>query len=298
MPFDVIGIFYAITTFFIWGLVPLYWKQFEGFDAFELLIHRVVWSFVLLSTYLFLKGDISRLLRMLKDKRFLRYSLFGTFLIFTNWWCFIWAVSNGHIIEASIGYFINPIVNVLLGVFILKESLRRVQWLCVGLSAFGVSILSLQGIGSPWISVYLAMSFGLYGVVKKKAPMPGLWSLLFDTALCTPILLILFYYLYSKGAIAFFDASFNQKMLALGTSILTIVPLFGFLLSVGRLNLSTVGLIQYITPIIQLFIGVQLYGEEFTKYHLYACGFIWLALFLFALDGLKSAHKALSKRKS
>lgn len=298
MGLDIVGIFYAIGTFFIWGLVPLYWKQFVGFDSFELLIHRVVWSFVLLFVYLFLKGDVAKLLRMLKDKTFLKYSLTGTFLIFTNWWCFIWAVSNGHIIEASIGYFINPIVNVLLGVFVLKESLKKIQWLCVALAAIGVSILALRGVGSPWISVYLAMSFGLYGVVKKKAPMPGLWSLLFDTSLCTPLLLFFFFRMYSSGQIAFFDASTSQQMLALGTSFVTIIPLFGFLLSVSRLNLSTVGLIQYITPIMQLFIGVKLYGEEFTNYHLYACLFIWAGLVIYTLHGLKSAHSTFSKRRS
>lgn len=278
------GIGYAIAAYLLYGFYPVYWKLLSQVPALQLLAHRVLWSFLLLSLgILILRQGKAFRSSALRGHVIGIYTL-AAILIGINWLTYVWAVGAGYIVETSLGYFICPLVSVLLGVIFLGERLRPLQWVTIGLAAAGVLYLTF-GYGSlPGIALTLAVSFGLYGFVKKTAPLGPLYGLTLETGiLFLPALGFLFYTtLVGQGA--FLHGDLNTDILLIVAGIVTIAPLLFFASAVRRASLSTVGLLLYINPTIQFLLGVFVYHEPFNQARLIGFGIVWAGLVLFVLD--------------
>lgn len=285
------GVIYAAAAFFIWGLFPLYWKPLHEVPALQILCHRIVWSAVFVAMILVWQRNWRWLGEALRDVHKLKIFALSSFLLSLNWLIYIWAVNENRVVEASLGYFINPLVNVLLGRFFLGERLTRTQSLAVGLATLGVAWITL-GVGSlPWVALTLAGSFGLYGLLRKKAPLPSLEGLALETFMMTPPALILLFWLHSQGQGAFGTLGLGRDLLLMGAGVVTAIPLLLFASGARRLKLATVGLIQYLGPTIQLMLGVLLYGEPFGPERAIGFALIWAALALYSGHGLFSYWK-------
>jgi chloramphenicol-sensitive protein RarD len=271
------GILYAVLAYGIWGIFPIYWKLLGAVPALEILSHRVIWSGFLLLAIVALQKRQQDLAKLFYTKQWL--PLFGSATILAfNWGLYIYGVNSDRVVETSLGYFINPLVNVLLGVIILRERLFWGQWLAVILAGIGVSY-SVFSVGQvPWIALGLAFSFGFYGLSRKLIPVPPSLGLTVETCLLTPVALI---YLAWQDGQQFGQSEF-VTLLLIGCGIVTSVPLFCFSSAAQILQLSTMGFFQYIAPSLQLMLGVWLYHEPFTKTHAIAFGFIWAALALYS----------------
>ncbi|HEY5983820.1 MAG TPA: EamA family transporter RarD [Anaerolineales bacterium] len=278
------GISYAIAAYLIWGLFPLYWKQLEGIPALQLIGHRIVWSFALLANVVALTGQPRQLLRAL-DARAIRIYIAAAVLISINWFAYVWAVTNGMIVEASLGYYINPLFSVLLGLIFFREHLRRRQWIPIGLATAGVLYLTATLGSFPWLAILLALTFGLYGAVKKAAPLGALFGLTTETGLLFVPALAYLVFCDTHGTGAFLHASLAQDILMAGAGIVTAVPLLLFAGAAMRVPLNTIGILQYMTPTAQFLLGVLLYREPFPISRFIGFGIVWLALVLFWLEG-------------
>ncbi|WP_076415156.1 EamA family transporter RarD [Shewanella sp. UCD-KL12] len=280
------GIVLAICAYTFWGFAPLYFKLLGDVSATEILIHRVIWSFVFVTLLMFLFGGFSRLRQVLKRPKQLIILTVTSILIAANWLLFIWAINNDHMLDASLGYFINPLVNVMLAMAFLGERLRKLQWFAVGLAATGV-IVQLISFGSiPLVSLGLAFSFGFYGLLRKKVNVDAKTGLLVETAILFPIALI---YLFTNvgGALTNFssnDLSLNLLLLAAG--IVTTIPLLCFAASAVRIPLTVLGFFQYLGPSIMFVLATTLYGEPFNLEKGITFAFIWGALIVFTVDML------------
>jgi chloramphenicol-sensitive protein RarD len=272
-------------------MFPIYFKALESVPALEVLAHRIVWSVVLLALVLWAIGSWNTALSELRNWRKAGYYLLTTLLISGNWLVYIWAVQHERVLEASLGYYINPLVNVLLGVLFLQERLRPYQQLAVALASLGVLILVSQHGVVPCVSLVLAVSFGSYGLLRKKADVNPLVSLFLETLLLTPaaLCLLLVLALQGHGALGTIDRQTDGLLLLAG--VVTVVPLTLFLESTRRLRLATVGLVQYLTPTLQFLLAVALYQEPFTRAHLVTFVCIWTALVIYSADAF-SAGKA------
>lgn len=281
-----VGAVFGIAAYLWWGLVPLYFKLLAAAPAIEVLAHRVVWSAPLLALLVFFRHQSRSLVAALTTPRSLLTLCCSASLIAANWFVYIWAVTHDRVLEGSLGYFINPLVNVLLGVLLLGERLRRWQVVSVLLAAIGVLWLSLAYGKPPWLSLALAVSFGLYGLLRKVAPVESLVGLTAETALMWPIAAAYLAFILTRGQAAFGDAATLNALLVLAGPV-TAVPLLWFAASARRLRLATVGLLQYISPTFQLMLAVLWFGEAFTRTHLVAFGCIWAALALYTADALR-----------
>ncbi len=282
------GLGYALAAYLAWGMLPLYFKALRAVPAVEVLAHRVVWSLVLLSALLAARGGKAAFRAAFRRDR-LPILAVTTCLIATNWLVYIWAVQTGRVLEASLGYFVNPLVNVLLGVLFLGETLSRGQRIAVALAAAGVGVLVVRAGTFPWLSLVLALSFGLYGLLRKRAGLDAVGGLLAETALLAPPALVLLGVRAASGAGAFGGATGTSLLLAAAGPI-TALPLVWFTLAVHRLRLSTVGLVQYLAPTCQFLLAVLLYREPFGAAHAAAFAFIWASLALYSWDALARAR--------
>jgi len=286
------GVWLAIGAYTAWGLFPIYWKWLHGVPALQLLAHRIVWSFLLLAIVL----AVLRQWRAFRSEAFhwrtVRIYFVAGLLLSINWGTYVWAVNAGYIVETSLGYFINPLLSVLLGVFILHERLRRMQWIAVGLAAAGVTYLTLVYASPPWIALTLAFSFGLYGLVKKMAPLGALHGLTLETAtLFVPMLLYLIF-AEVRGQGAFLHTDGVSTLLIVGAGVVTVVPLLMFASAVRLIPLSLIGILQYIAPTLQFLIGVLIFGEAFTPTQFVGFGLVWLALIVFTSDSFWARRQA------
>jgi chloramphenicol-sensitive protein RarD len=287
---ELVGGLCALGAFLVWGFLPVYFKLIASVGPLEILAHRVVWSVLLVGALVTGLGRLGEVLNSGRSWRRLRVYLATTGLITFNWLVFIWAVLNHRIVDASLGYFINPLVNVLLGVAFLGERLNRWQLTAVAMAAAGVTSLVLSHGQPPWLGLSLAFSFGLYALVRKKAAVDPLVGLLIETALLAPV--ALGYLLWLGGDGAFVGAGPGMAaLLALG-GLITAVPLILFMIGARRLPLSTIGVMQYLAPSCQLLLGVLVYGEPFTPAHALAFGCIWLALAVFTADAFRRRPRA------
>ncbi len=279
------GIWYGIGAYVTWGLFPIYWKWLHAVPALQLISHRTLWSFVMLFTFIFLSHQWSIFRAMALRPRVLRVYLLAAALIGINWLVYIWAVNAGHIVQVSLGYYINPLLNVLMGMLFLRERLRPSQWIPLGLAAAGVLYLNFAYGSVPWIALTLAFSFGLYGLVKKTAPLGSLYGLTLETGLL--FLPALFYLLYSETTRqgAFLHGGAISDALLVGAGLMTTIPLLMFASAARRIPLSLVGILQYIAPTLQFLLGVLVYGEPFTHTQFIGFGIVWLALILFGVEG-------------
>ena len=255
------GILYALGAYFIWGLTPIYWKMLRHVPAIQLIGHRVAWSFILLSVVLFATRQWPELRSRVSERRTMRIYLFAAALVGCNWFVYVWSVNSGYIVEASLGYFINPLLSVLLGVVFLRERLRPFQWAAVGLAAAGVIYLTAAYGRPPWIALGLASTFGLYGLVKKIAPLSSLHGLTVETGILFIPSVIFLAYQNRLGQGAFLHSGIGSDFLMAGAGLVTTIPLLMFVSAARRIPLTTVGILQYITPTCQFLIGVILYSR-------------------------------------
>lgn len=279
------GIWYAIGAYATWGLFPIYWKALHQVPAGQVLGHRIVWSCLLLLGIVFLSRQGKALKAAATSPKVLGIYACSAVLIGINWLTYIWAVNAGFIVEASLGYFLNPLISVLLGVFFLRERLRPWQWLSIGLAAAGISFLTWAHGSLPWISLTLAVSFALYGLVKKLAPLGALHGLTLETAILLPAALLYLLGFLGGGGGAFLHAGGVSGLLLIGAGPVTTVPLLLFAAAARRIELSLLGVLQYISPVLQFSIGVFVYHEAVTRARFIGIGTIWLALALFATEG-------------
>lgn len=286
------GAFYAFSAFLLWGFAPLYFKALHPVPPVEILAHRVVWSIVLMAVLVAAMGRASAVLPEIADRRRLGTYVLTTLLVSANWLIYIWAVNAGHVVQSSLGYYINPLVNVVLGVLFLGERLSRRQGAAVALAAAGVAAM-VAGAGTvPWISLALALSFGLYALIRKKAGIDPFVGLLVETALLGPFALGWLVWLGATGTGAFGAHGAGFDLLLAAAGAVTAVPLVLFNLGAQRLRLSTIGLMQYLSPTILLLLGTLLYGEAFTAYHAVAFGLIWTGLVVYSSDAFRARRAA------
>ena len=280
------GILSAVVAYLMWGFLPIYWKLLRQAEALEILSHRIFWSLFFLAVFLLLTGRNSifraELRVLVQDRRRVCGVLVSTVLITLNWLIYIWAVNDSRIVETSLGYYINPLVNVLLGVALLKERLSTKQYLAVALAATGVLNLTLNFGAFPWVALSLAVSFGLYGLCKKLLGLSPITGITLETLLISPVALIYLFSLEVEHAGTFGWANPLPTALFVGAGIVTAVPMVLFANAANQLPLSLLGFIQYLSPTIALLTGVFLYHEPFTHMHALSFGLIWLALALFS----------------
>jgi chloramphenicol-sensitive protein RarD len=282
------GVWYGIAAYSIWGLLTLYWRLFPHVPAIQVLGHRIVWAFVVLAAIIALSWSRRRhVVRLLTPRSVGLYAIAGA-LISVNWFLFLFAVNNGQVVASSLGYFITPLVNVLLGVIVLHERLRPMQWIAVALAFMGVAWLTAAYGGLPWIALALAASFGGYGLVKKQAPLPSLEGLAIETAVLVVPAAIYLVTLHRNGTGAFLTAGTLTDVLLVAAGGITIVPLLLFASAVRRVPLSVIGILQYISPTIQFLLGVFVVREPFTKTQLSGFILVWLGLVVFGLDGVRT----------
>lgn len=292
------GIAWGLLAFLTWGFVPIYWKFLHGISFMEVLGHRIVWSAAILAIVLFFQSDLKGFKGIITNKQNVLFLVPTTILILFNWNLFIWAVDNNFIVECSMGYFINPLLNVFLGVFLLKEKLKPIQWISVLLAFIGIVVMMISKSGRPEISLGLALSFALYGLLKKKMRVSPTHSLFFEAASLVVPTLFYFSLLISQENFAFINGTNTQRMLLIGGGFVTVLPLLSFGHAVRYLPLTTVGIMQYITPTLQLLLGVLLYNEAFTATHGYSFGLIWSGLIIYTLHGLIEYKRQMKDRNA
>jgi len=278
------GVAFAGGAFLIWGITPVYWKLLKHVPALELLAHRIVWALVLVAAWMTLRRRWPDLLAAVRRPRTLAALLASTACIAVNWGLFIWAVNTDRVLSTSLGYYINPLVSVLLGLVVLRERLNRRQWLAVGLAAAAVAILTARVGHLPWISLALAFSFGFYGLLRKTVSSDAVVGLTFEAAALTPLCLAFLGWRERLGVAAFGHQGLAVDLLLIAAGAVTAIPLLLFTLGARRLPLSTVGLLQYIAPTCTFLLAVFLYAEPFTPAHGVAFALIWAALAIYTLD--------------
>ncbi len=295
------GILYGIGACTWWGLFPIFFKLLADVPPLEIMAHRIVWSTVLLLMIVLSLGQFRLLCRSINTRVLFIY-LGAAFLVAINWYLFVYSVVTDRILEGSLGYFLNPFVCVLLGVVFLRERLRPLQWLPIGIASAGVAYLAFHYGQVPWISLTLAISFGVYGLVKKKAPLPSLQGLALETSLVTPPAIGYLVHLAMSGQASFGTGAGLTNLYLLLGGIVTIVPLLLFSASARLIPLTTLGVIQYIGPTGQFLCGVFLYGEEFTPVRVVTFIAIWVALLIFTVEGFhhrdKNAFPSAKRKKA
>ncbi|WP_047980580.1 EamA family transporter RarD [Ornithinibacillus contaminans] len=279
-----LGMLYAASAYIIWGFLPIYWKLVDQVDAGEILAHRIIWSFVFMVLVILSvrkwSGFVQEFKRIIKDKKKFMFITLASVVISLNWLTYIWAVNSNHVIQASLGYYINPLISILLAIIVLKEKLTKSQALSVLLAGTGVLYLTISYGVFPWVSLFLAISFALYGVFKKVVDIPAMYGLAIETMIVTPIALI-YLLIIPTNSFSAPNSSLADILLLIGGGIVTALPLLLFASGAKRIPLAMVGFLQYIAPTLMLIIGVFLYHETFSKEHFVAFGLIWLALIIY-----------------
>jgi len=286
------GVIYAFAAYGMWGFFPIYFKLLLPVTALQILAHRVVWSVVFLVLVILAMRELSRMRAVITGKILLTYFA-AACLLAVNWYTYIWAVNSGFVVEASLGYFINPLVNVLLGVIFFRERLKVWQWIPIGLAAVGVLYLTISHGRLPWIALTLAFSFGFYGLLKKLAPLGALHGLTLETLILFIPALAYLILVEVQGVGYFGHVGLGKDLLIALAGVLTALPLLLFAGAAHRIPLSTMGLIQYIAPTLQFLIGVLMYHEPFDRVRIIGFTIIWAALILYSSSSLWQRRKAM-----
>ncbi len=291
---NAMGISSIVGAYILWGILPIYWKLLDGVPALEILAHRVIWSFVfvLIIVALLKRKQLKSFFQVeMRQKKTWIGLIFASLLISINWLTYIVAVNTNHIVEASLGYYINPLVSVLLGVFVLREKINKLQTFSFVLAGVGVLYMTLSLGKLPWVSLVLALSFGFYGLAKKLIKVDSTLGLLLETLFALPLALIFLTYLGVKGQHSFGIGSLENNLLLIGSGIATGIPLLWFGLGAQKIPLNLLGFLQYIAPTIGLILGVLMYGEPFTKAHIVTFACIWAAIALFSFSNIQQMMK-------
>ena len=282
-----IGVGFGLATFIFWGLAPIYFRQVAWVDPYELLAHRVVWSALVLAPLVILANEMGKVRQALRDRRTLLALAGSTLLISLNWLIFIIAIVSDRLLEVSLGYYLNPLINVLLGLVFLRERMGRLRWLGVALGAIGVANLALRHEGFPWISISLALCFGFYGLIRKQTALGARDGLFLETILLLPLALAFLLWMNAQGTGAFLSAAApGSDLMLMASGVVTAVPLLWFAAAARRLELATIGVMQYIAPTLQFFLAVLVYGEAFTSVHAVTFVFIWVGVVCFIVGSL------------
>ena len=285
------GLLFGLGAYLAWGVMPLYFKALAHVSALEIVAHRVIWSMVFMAALVALWRRWPASRAALGTGRVLITLLITTLLIGTNWLIFIYAVVSGHVLEASLGYYLNPLVNVLLGVVLLKEKLSRAQVFATLLAAAGVAVLAAGAGSGLWISLTLAATFAVYGFLRKIVAVDSLEGLSIETALLSPLALAWLVWLQADGSAAFASVTLTTDLLLVLGGAVTAIPLLMFTAAARRLPYSTLGFLQYVAPSLQFLLAVLAFGEPLTTAHLICFAAIWTALAIFSFEGLRSAHR-------
>lgn len=285
------GVIYAVGAYALWGLLPIYWKALHSVPAAEILSHRMVWSLVFVLLLLAARRQWGWIRPTLSNPRTLITFFVSAVVLGVNWFIYIWAVNAGHVVETSLGYFINPLISVLLGVLFLKERLRRGQSVAIGLALLGVLYLTLTYGSLPWIALTLACSFALYGLLRKTASLGSLEGLALETAVLFLPAFAYLLYLEGSGTAAFAHSPLSITLLLALGGVATALPLLLFAAAARQITLTAIGILQYIAPTMQFLLGVFLYGEPFNQTRLVGFGLIWLALLVYSAEGIYEGRR-------
>lgn len=289
------GIAFGVAAYLCWGFFPLYWPLLEPAGALEVLAHRFVWSMVFVLIVITIMGRWRHFAAIARNRRLMLILTGAAVTIALNWGGFIYGVTNGHVVETSLGYFINPLVTVLLGVFVLKEHLRPLQWTAVAIGGISVVVLTIDYGRLPFVALLVAFSFAAYGFLKKKANLPSFDGLGMETLILTPVALSYLLALQLTGSLAFGHEGSANAALLVGTGFVTAIPLLLFGAAATRLPLTTIGLLQYLGPIIQFILGLTIFGEDMTPARWVGFALVWLALVVFTTDGLLNRRRAMKR---
>ncbi|MFW5499790.1 MULTISPECIES: EamA family transporter RarD [unclassified Maridesulfovibrio] len=291
------GIFYAAAAFILWGLLPVYWKTLEEVPALELLCNRIVWSLFFVAILLSCKKRWPEVKSAFADKKGKILLTISSCLIGTNWFVYIWAVNHDHVVDTSMGYYMTPLMNALLGFIFMKERLNRLQVTAIILAACGVAYSIIDFGHIPYIALTLAVSFAFYGLVRKVMKVESLPGLFVETAVLAPLSAIYLLWLAFSGEISIYKISLMDNLLLLGAGAATSLPLIFFAHGARRLRLVTLGMMQYIAPTLALMLGVFVYEEPFTSARLVTFAFIWSGIAVYVADGLNKNFKTISSSK-
>ncbi|MGF1683033.1 EamA family transporter RarD [Photobacterium minamisatsumaniensis] len=285
------GVILALAAYTLWGIAPIYFKSLQHVSAFEILSNRVIWSFFFLTIMIMVSKKWGNVRAILNKPKLLLMLTVTSLLVGTNWLIFIWAVNNNYMLDASLGYYINPLFNVVLGMLFLGERLRPLQWVAVALAGCGVAVQLIQFGSLPIIALALASSFGLYGLLRKKINLDAGTGLFMETCILLPVAAIYVLFIADSPTANWATNPMSTNLLLIAAGIVTTVPLLCFTGAATKLRLSTLGFFQYIGPSLMFLLAVTIYDESFTSDKGYTFAFIWAALVLFSLDGFKGHRK-------
>ncbi|WP_156754662.1 EamA family transporter RarD [Actinokineospora pegani] len=283
------GLVYGFLAYLTWGFFPLYWPLLEPAGPVEVLAHRIVWSVLAVGALILVLRRWQRLKVVAANRRRMGFIAVGAVTIALNWGMYIYGVNSGQVVEASLGYFINPLITILLGVLVMGERLRAGQWAGLAIALGAVVQLSVEAGRLPWIALTLAFSFGTYGLMKKKADVGSTEGLALETAILSPLALVYLVWLSAAGGGAFGHFGWGHALLLVGTGVVTAVPLLLFGAAAVRISMTTMGVMQYLVPILQFAIGVFLYHEQMSSSRWIGFGLVWLALVVITAESL--AHR-------
>ncbi|MED5503410.1 EamA family transporter RarD [Vibrio campbellii] len=286
------GVLLAVGAYTMWGIAPIYFKSIAEVSPLEILSHRVFWSFFLLAALLHFGRQWRSVRDIIKNKTKMMYLVSTAILVGANWLIFIWAVTSNHMLDASLGYYINPLINVLLGMVFLGERLRKLQWFAVALAACGVLVQLIVFGSVPVVAIALAMSFGFYGLLRKKVSVEAQTGLFIETLVMLPAASIFLFFIASTPTSNMFENPWQLNTLLVAAGVITTLPLLCFTGAATRLKLSTLGFFQYIGPSLMFLLAVLIYGEPFTSDKAITFAFIWGALVVFSFDGLRNNRKS------
>jgi chloramphenicol-sensitive protein RarD len=289
------GMLFAFMAYTIWGVFPLFWKLLDHVSSIEILLGRIIWSFVFTTIFIVLIGKRKQLMEDLSylwhNKRQFYSLMAASFFISINWYIYIWAVTHERVLEASMGYYINPIISVVFGMLFFKEKLSRSTIVALAVALLGVLVMTLNYGQVPWASLLLAFSFAIYGVLKKRIVLEATRGLAIETLFILPIALLYYLYLFSSDAMQFLHEGWQTDVLMMISGIFTAIPLILFAKGAQRIPMYLLGFIQYVSPTIGIFLGVFLYKEPFTQVELVAFGCIWTAIAIFSYSSIHEARK-------
>jgi len=285
------GALAAFTSYFLWGILPIYWKALDGISLMELMVHRAVWTLVAILVFLAMRRELHLLAAAWRSAETRRAHFMGSLLLMGNWGCYIWGVSSGRIIETSLGYFLVPLLNATLGWLWFQEKLRRAQKIALGLATAGVLLMVWQVGTLPWISLGLAVTWAAYGLVHKRSNTGPLTGLAIETSFAAPFAIAYIVWLGIAGQPRFGTGDTHVTVLMIGTGIISMVPLTLFAFGARRLRFTTLGLLQYVAPSCQFLIGWLVYHEPFDSDRAVAFSLIWLGLALYTFDATRPARR-------
>lgn len=285
------GVLAGLVANCIWGLFPLYWPLLEPASPFEILAHRVTWSLLVCIVLVAATGAWVKVRAVLRSRRQVLLLLAASALITVNWGVYIWAATNKDVVEASLGYFINPLLSVVMGVVLLRERLRRLQWVAVGIATAAVVMLTVGYGRLPWIALVLALSFSTYGMCKKLAGVESVPSLAIETAFSFPFAITYLVILSVHGTLTFGHSSISNTLLLAGAGVVTVLPLLAFNAAAIRIPLSVLGLMQYLTPVLQFTLGVIVFGEVLPPARWIGFAIVWVALGVFTADAIRDSRR-------